>query len=304
MTATGTLATNEARIRRARRADKLRPYLVIAPAMLLIAAVSFSPLGYAIVQSLHRSDYLDLGRFVALENYDIFLLSGAGIRRVQNSLIFVLGSLALAMPLGFLLAVLLNRPMPLRNLFRTILILPWLISNTVAAILWMWIVNADFGPLAHLASLVGIEMANPLANQGWAMAAVILCNVWASYPLVMVFVLASLQTVPTDVYEAARIDGARGWQRFWYVTFPLVRNTTLVTLVLTTLHTFNNVTFVLIMTGGGPVGSTDMMAFQVFLEGFKFFRMGVASAGAIVIFAINIAFTIAYMRILKGADDS
>lgn len=288
---------------RRRNFDAARPYLLLAPALLLIAAVSFSPLGYAVVQSLHRSDYMQLGTFIGLENYQRFLFSAAGLNRALNSLVFVLGSLALAMPLGFGLALVLNRELPLRGVFRTLLILPWLISNTVAALLWVWILNAQFGPLAHLASLFGIGMTNPLTSQGWAMPAIILCNVWGAYPLIMVFVLASLQTVPQDLQEAARIDGANGWQRFWHVTFPLVRNTTLVSLVLTTLNTFNNVTIVLIMTGGGPVSATDVMAFRVFEEGFKFYRMGFASAGAIIIFAINIAFTIAYMRILRGGED-
>jgi ABC-type sugar transport system permease subunit len=116
----------------------------------------------------------------------------------------------------------------------------------------------------------------------------------------MVFVLAALQTIPTELQEAARIDGASGWQRFRHVIFPLVRNTTLVTLVLTTLHTFNGVSIVLIMTGGGPVGATDVMALRVFEEGFKFYRMGLATAGAVVIFGLNIVFTVAYMRVLRG----
>jgi len=292
-----------AAVPRRRRGQKLRPYLLLAPALALIAAVSFSPLGYAIIQSLHRSDYLDLGEFVGLANYVRFLLSDAGLNRALNSFYFVAGTLLLTMPLGFALALVLNRAIPFRNFFRTILILPWLVSNIVAALLWLWILNAQFGPISHLASGVGIAMANPLTSQSWAMPAVIVANAWGSYPLVMVFVLASLQTVPQDLQEAGRIDGANGWQRFWYITFPLVRNTTLVALVLTTLQTFNNVTIVLIMTGGGPVGATDVMAFRVFEEAFKYFRMGFASAGAMIIFAINIVFTIAYMRILRGPDD-
>ncbi len=290
-------------IRRSWR-KRLRPYCLIAPAFLLIAAVSFSPLGYAILQSLYRSQYMDLGEFVGLANYHRFLFTDAGVNRAINSLVFVLGTLALAMPLGFGLALVLNRRVPFQGFFRTVLILPWLVSNTVAALLWAWILNVQFGPVAHLFSSFGVAMANPLSSQTGAMPAIIVANVWGSFPLVMVFVLAALQTVPQDLYEAARIDGAGGWQRFWHVTFPLVRNTTLVTLVLTTLHTFNGVTIVLIMTGGGPVGTTDVMAFRVFEEGFKFFRMGFASAGAMIIFTLNIAFTIAYMRVLRGQENA
>lgn len=284
----------------ARLMRRAQPYLLMAPALLLVAAVSLLPLIDAVVQSLHRSNYLELGTWVGLQNYERFLLSQSGMERAWNSLVFVLGSLAVAMPLGFALALLLNLPLRARGLIRTLLILPWLVSNTVAALLWAWLLSAQFGPIAPLVSALGATMPNPMTSQSLAMPAIILCNAWGSYPLVMVFVLAALQTIPTELHEAAKIDGATGWQRFRHIIFPLVRNTTLVTLVLTTLHTFNGVSIVLIMTGGGPVGATDVMALRVFEEGFKFYRMGLATAGAVIIFGLNILFTVAYMRVLRG----
>ncbi len=279
---------------------RVHPYLLMAPALLLVAAVSFLPLGQAITQSLHRSNFLDLGEFVGLLNYQRFLFSEAGVARAWNSLVFVIGSLFVAMPLGFGLALLLNLPLRARWLLRTVLILPWLVSNTVAALLWAWLLSAHFGPIAPVFAMFGVVMPNPLTSETLAMPALILCNAWGAYPLIMVFVLAALQTIPSELQEAARIDGASSWQRFRYIVFPLVRNTTLVTLVLTTLHTFNGVSIVLIMTGGGPVGVTDVMALRVFEEGFKFYRMGLATAGAVVIFALSIVFTIVYMRVLRG----
>jgi ABC-type sugar transport system permease subunit len=235
-----------------------------------------------------------------MANFQRFLLSPAGQARAWNSFVLVAGALTVAMPLGFGLAILLDLPLKARSLIRTLLIVPWLVSNTVAALLWAWLLNAQFGPVADGLRAVGIVMPNLLTSPTWAMPALILCNAWGAYPLVMVFTLSALQTIPKDVYEAARMDGARRWQRFVNVTFPLVRNTTLVTMVLTTLHCFNGVTIVLIMTGGGPLDATDVMALRVFEEGFKFHRMGLASAGAVIIFAINICFTIAYMRVLKN----
>ncbi len=278
----------------------LRPYLWLAPALALVVAVSFWPLGYALLQSLHRSDYLDLGTYVGLENFSRFMLSEAGLERAWNSFVLVVGTLAISMPMGFGLALLLDRPISGRNIIRTILILPWLVSNTVAALLWAWLLNAQFGPIAQAFSGIGVAMPNLLTNPTWAMPALIVCNAWGSFPLVMVFVLSALQTIPKEVNEAARMDGARRLQRFRHITFPLVRNTTLVTLVLTTLHCFNGVTIVLIMTGGGPFGTTDVMALRVFEEGFKFHRMGLATAGATIIFAINVFFTVTYMRLLKN----
>lgn len=277
----------------------LRPYLWLAPALVLVIAVSFWPLGYALVQSVYRSNYLDLGTFTGTSNFARFLFSEAGMARAWNSFVLVAGTLAIALPLGFGLALLLNLPLRGRNLIRTLLILPWLVSNTVAALLWAWLLNAQFGPVADSLAKLGIAMPNVLTSPTWAMPALIICNAWGSFPLVMVFTLSALQTIPKEIYEAARMDGASRWQRFANVTFPLVRNTTLVTVVLTTLHCFNGVTIVLIMTGGGPLDATDVMALRVFEEGFKFHRMGIASAGAVIIFATNVLFTIAYMRVLK-----
>ena len=114
--------------------------------------------------------------------------------------------------------------------------------------------------------------------------------------------LAALQTVPNELVEASHIDGANTWQRFVHITFPHVKSTLLVALVLTTLNTFNHVTMVLVMTGGGPIGTTETLSLRVFLEAFKYYRMGTASAGAVVIFCVNILFAIVYARILREGD--
>ncbi len=289
-----------ARPRRQKLGRRLLPYAFFLPAFGLVAAVSFIPLGYAIQQSFHAAEYLGMGRFVGLDNYTRFFSDGRGFENLLRALFFVAGSVALALPLGFALACVLNQPIRFRGLFRTILILPWLVSNLVVALLWAWLLNGQFGPIAYLVSQFGGQMPNAVTSPALAMPALILANVWHSYPLVMVFVLAALQTVPAELYEAARIDGASSWQRFRLITLPMVRNTTLVVLVLTTLHTFNNVTMVFIMTGGGPVGTTETLALRVFLEEFKYHQTGIASAAAVVIFSLNLLFSLVYVRVLRG----
>jgi ABC-type sugar transport system permease subunit len=144
-------------------------------------------------------------------------------------------------------------------------------------------------------------MPNAVTSPAYAMPALIVANVWHSYPLVMVFVLAALQTVPAELYEAARIDGASAWQRFRLITLPMVRNTTLVVLVLTTLHTFNNVTMVFIMTGGGR-GSTEDLGASGLPREFKYYQTGIASAAAVVIFSLNLLFSLAYVRVLRATS--
>ena len=275
------------------------PYLMFAPAFILIAGVSFVPIGYAIVQSFFRSSTLELGHYVGLRNYSDFFFTRDGIGSLENSLIFVAGTVALAVPLGVALALVLNRPIPFRSFFRVILILPWLVSNLVGALLWAWIGNPQYGLVPYLLSTFGIVMPNIITDPAAAMTSVIVASVWASTPLVMVFVLAALQSIPSDLIEAARIDGASGWRRFWRITLPMVRNTTMMALVLTSLHAFKSVEIILVMTGGGPNGATETMATKVFHEAFTLLRIGVGSAGAAAIFVLNLMFTMAFVRVLR-----
>jgi multiple sugar transport system permease protein len=275
------------------------PYAFVLPSLGLVAAVSFFPLGFALVQSVFRSDYLELGRYIGSENFTDFVYGRGGADFVWNSLVYCSGTVAIAVPLGFGLALAMNGEFAGRDFFRTVLVLPWLVSNLVAALLWGWLANPQYSPLVGSFRALGLATPDFITNSWVAMTAVIICNAWASYPLVMVLVLAALQTVPAELLESAEMDGADGFQRFRYVTLPIISGTTLVALVLTTLHAFKNVEIILIMTGGGPVGATGTMALRVFQEGFQFFRMGVASAGAVVVFATNVVFTLAFMRILR-----
>lgn len=286
--------------RRPKWGRALLPYGFFLPAFLLVGAVSFIPLGYAIQQSFHAADYMGMGKFVGADNYTQFLGDGRGWLNLWRAFLFVAGSVVLAVPLGFGLACALNRPIRFRGFFRTILILPWLVSNLVVALLWAWLLNGHFGPIAYLVAQLGGTLPNAVTSPDLAMPALVVANVWHSYPLVMIFVLAALQTVPAELYEAARIDGASAWNRFRLITLPIVRNTTLVVLVLTTLHTFNNVTMVFIMTGGGPVGTTETLALRVFPEEFKYYQTGIASAAAVIIFALNLLFSLVYIRVLRG----
>ena len=276
------------------------PYLAFAPALILIACVSFIPIGYAIVQSFFRSSTLQLGRFVGLRNYNDFFFTGDGFGSFENSLIFVAGTVVLAVPLGIALALVLNKPIPFRGFFRVVLILPWLVSNLVGALLWAWIGNPQYGFVPYLLGKIGVTMPNIITDPTAAMGSVIIASVWASTPLVMVFVLAALQSIPADLIEAARMDGASPWRRLWRVTLPMIRNTTLMALVLTSLHAFKSVEIILVMTSGGPNGATETMATKIFHEAFTLIRIGVGSAGAVTIFVLNLLFTMAFVRVLKS----
>jgi multiple sugar transport system permease protein len=273
--------------------------LFLAPSLLLVVAVTFYPIIYAIRVSLYDTFYLNTTKFVGLQHYVRFLWDVAGQRNLWNSFVYTLGSLAIAIPFGLALALLLNMPIRFRTLFRTLIIVPWIVSQVVTALLWGWLLNPQFGPINYFIREWFGASFDFLGNVGSAMATLILTNVWQSFPYAMLLLLAALQTIPNEMHEAAKVDGANAWQRFWRITLPLIRNTLLITIIMLSLHYFNMVTLIFILTGGGPVGVTEVLSLRVFREAFSFYHMGFASAVAVYIFIFNIVFSLLYFKILR-----
>lgn len=278
----------------------LQPYLFMAPAILLVLAVSFYPVLFAFRRSLYATRYMELGRFIGLANYVQFLLRGSGWHNITNSIAYTVGSLCAALPLGFVLALILNQPLPCRAAIRTVLILPWIVSQTIVALLWGWLLNPNYGPVSYLVGALSRQRLDIYGTPDWAMFGVVLANMWHSYAFPMVLLLAALQTIPPEVIEAARVDGARPWSIFWRITLPLVRPTLLITAIMLTLHYFNMVTLVFTLTGGGPVGATETLSVRVFNEAFVFQNLGFASMVGVIIFLLNLVFSLSYIRVLRS----
>jgi multiple sugar transport system permease protein len=272
----------------------------LAPAFLYVLAVTFYPAFYAVQVSLHDTQYFTVGNFVGWKHYLRFFTEPEGLNNIAKSLIYMGASVGIAMPLGLLLAVQLNKPIWLRTFFRGAIIVPWLISQIATALLWGWLVNPQYGPVPYLLLQASGVQLGFLADPWQAMGTLVLANVWRSFPLPTLLFLAALQAVPQDILDAAVVDGATGWRRFWYVIFPILRNTTLVAFILLTLHYFNMVTLPMVLTGGGPIGATDVMTLRIFREGFSFYRLDFASAVAITVFAMNLVFSLVYLRVLRA----
>ena len=275
------------------------PAVFIAPAIVAVFLVSIYPIFDAAVLSLFQTRYAEKLRFVGAANY-VALWNDASIwASAGKSLIYTGASLALVLPLSLGLAMLLNSAIPLRSTARTIIVLPWVVSQTVVALLWAWLLNADFGPIAYAAqSLTGSRPAL-LASPVGAMAALIVVNVWASYPQATLLLLAAIQTVPGELHEAAHIDGASAWKRFRFVTLPLIKPTLQVVLIQLTLLYFNMVTLVFTLTGGGPLAATDTLALRVLKISFEDWNLGRGAALGLVITAINFAMSALYVRALR-----
>lgn len=277
------------------RRPKLRPYLMLLPAVALMVAVMVGPLIYSVVVSLYQTNYLKLGRFIGLANYLRFWHDGSAF--VRNMLVFVFGSLVIVLPLSMLLALCLNRGLRFTRLFRTVLLLPWAVSQVVTALVWVWLLDTDHSPLNWaLTQLTGAPV-NFLGAPAPAMIALVLASVWQSFGYPTLLNLAALQTVPGEVMEAARIDGCGRWRMFTAITLPLIKHSVLVAVLMMSIHYVNMVTIPLVLTGGGPAGATEVVSLAVYREAFEFNRYGYASAIAIYMLLFNVVFSLLYIRL-------
>jgi ABC-type sugar transport system permease subunit len=241
-------------------------------------------------------------KFVGAANFVALWNDPSTWNAARNSLVFTGASLALAIPLSLGLALLLNASIPFKSAARTLVILPWVVSQTVVALLWAWLLNADYGPVVYAWQQVTGQRPAMLAAPLGAMVALVIVNVWASYPQATLLLLAAVQTIPKELHEAAHVDGASAWQRFRYVTLPQIRPTLAVVLIQLTLLYFNMVTLIFTLTGGGPLASTETLAVRVLKTSFEDWNIGRGAALGLVITALNFLFTAVYVRALRGNE--
>lgn len=240
-------------------------------------------------------------RWVGLDNYVQALTNPDYLAALAHSTYFTVGSVGLEMILGVLVALLLHQPFRGQKFARALLILPWAIPTIVNAVMWRWIYNPEFGALNALLSQTHLipEYRSWLGEPGLAMNMVILADVWKNYPLVALIALAALQGVPEDVYEAASLDGANAWTRFWHLTFPAIVGPLSVALVLRTIEAFKVFDIVFVMTHGGPADTTKTASFYVYQESFTYLRAGSGAAYAYIVVLISMLLIAAYMWLLR-----
>lgn len=285
------------------REEKVLSFLFLAPAVLLIVCMTLIPILYAFNTSLHATQYAEIKEFVGLQYYMEILGSSKGWKSIFNSITYVLMSLALVIPLGVITAVLLNRKIKGRTGIRTLIIIPWVLSQTVTALLFKWLLNSNYGPVSYLWYSVTGQKIDFFNTAAAAKVTVVLANVWNSFPIVLILVLAALQGISRDVYEAAQVDGAAKLQTFFKITLPLLKPTILTAIVLQSMEYFNMVTLIYTLTSGGPFDATQTMSVLAFKEGFDYWHLGYGSASSIIILVLNMLFSLIYMKILRKKDD-
>jgi multiple sugar transport system permease protein len=219
---------------------------------------------------------------------------------VRVTVIYTVGVVFGSYIVGLLCALLLNRPFRGRALARTLIIIPWAIPNVVTVLIWNWMLDANYGVVNYLLQTFHLieENLRWRAMPDLAQISVTGVTVWTTYPVALVMLLAGLQAIPRDLYEAASVDGATAWQRFWHITWPGLAPVNIVLILLLSLMAFTRVvTIIYLMTAGGPAGATETLPIQTYLQAFKFFRMGYASAVGTVVLVIAVLFSIVYLYV-------
>jgi multiple sugar transport system permease protein len=281
---------------------QIYPYLLIAPALSVFALVLVYPFVDGVWISFFQDTLMSQSRpFVGLDNYRaVFQIPQFGtVLRV--SLTWAIGSVVGEAILGMLVALMLNRAFRGRGVLRGLLVVPWVMPAVVTAVIWRWLYHSEFGVVNQVFGPLGLfpDKENWLGDPNTALWAVMVANIWRGFPFWMIMTLAGLQAIEPELYEAARVDGARGWQLFRYITLPNLRIVLTITSILSFVGNFNNFTLVYALTEGGPVDSTKILPIFIWETAFKFTRFGEAAALA-TFFALLMAIAIlVYARALR-----
>ena len=274
------------------------PGLFLAPAAVTLGAVALFPALAVLWLSLEeRSPLLAAARFVGFDNYTRLIADARFWNALANTVYFSALSVALEVLLGLLIALLLARAFRGRALLYSIILLPWAIPTVVSARLWEWLYNADYGVLNYL---LGTHV-NWLGSPGWALHAAFLMDVWKASPFVALLLIAGLQTIPRELYQAAALDGAGAWTTFRRITLPLLVPLLLVVLVFRTIDAFRVFDAIYVLTGGGPANSTETVSIYAYKVLFQALEFGYGSAVAVSVLAVVALLTAIYARLLRGS---
>jgi len=253
------------------------------------------PLLLSLYYSFTEYNLLQSPKWVGLQNYRSLPEDTHYVNAVGNTVYFVVFSVPLGVLTAFIIAFLLNQQLRLRVLLRMIFYIPIVVPISATAILWMWIFNSNWGLLNNLLDLVGINGPSWLGSPTWSKPSLIIMQLWLVGGSVLIF-LAALQDVPRALYDAAMVDGANALRRVWHVTIPMVTPAILFSLLTGMIAAFQTFANAWIMTDGGPIRSTEFYVLYLYDNGFRFFRMGYASAMAWILFGVVVVVTVILFR--------
>ncbi|RMF88611.1 MAG: sugar ABC transporter permease [Nitrospinota bacterium] len=284
--------------------EQVLGYLVIAPALLLLLVLVAYPFFIAIGLSLQNKVIGKPGTFVGLKNFWTLLDSQIFRQTLQNSFVFTFSSVTLKVVFGMILALLLNRSIRGQKFFRGAILLPWIVPTALSTLAFLWIFDATYSIINWVLLRLGIIKQGILwlGKPHWAMLSVIIVNTWRGMPFFAISILAGLVSIPQELYEAAKTDGAGPLTQFWYITLPLLKPVLMIVILFSTIFTFSDFNIVYVLTRGGPTNSTHLFATYAYQTGLVTARIGEGAAISLFLFPVLVVVVFFQLRLLRREE--
>jgi multiple sugar transport system permease protein len=279
-----------------RRRQRPRPWLWFAPVVVLLLTVTLYPTALVVWISVQKTRYYAIEGFVGLANYAAVLSSAEFLQLSRNSLIYVLSTLAVVLPVGLVSALLLQSLGRLGIALRVALLVPWTLSMAVVGVFWLWILNPSYGLIRFGLESIGVEPGLMLGDPGLALWLMVLVTAWWSFSYAMVMMSAAVQSVPRELQEAVSIDGGGRFASFVHVTWPHIAPTLGSTALALSIVYLTLITLIIVLTGGGPIGATSTWSFAVFRGTVQSVNIAPAAVLSVVVLIVNLALGYGYIR--------
>jgi multiple sugar transport system permease protein len=272
------------------------------PSLILLLLINLYPLLFAALQSVRNGTLIKTGTFIGLENYVNVLTDPAFWHAALFTLIFTIVGVFGSWTVGLALAMLLRTKIPAGPVFKVLLLLPWVVPVVVSATSWNWLVATPQSPLPRIAEALGFGNVLFLSDPLLAQITVCVFKVWISFPFMMMMMSSALTSVDVNVYEAAKVDGATGWQAFQHITMPLISRSTYISWILMTIFCVNDFPSVFLLTGGGPVNATTTLVVLAYRTVFQDFQTGPGVAIAFLMTAVLVVVSVVLYRQIKKVN--
>jgi multiple sugar transport system permease protein len=270
--------------------------VTLFPAVILIGVYIFLPLFYSLYLSFFRTRLFEAAGFAGLDQYATLFTDEVFWIALINTLTYTAASVTFTLVLGLASALLLHRPLVGRDLFRTVMFIPYIIPYAAYALLWYWLFDPRYGLVNYLLSFIGVGAIPWLKSSHWVIPAFVLMSVWKRLGFAMVVFLAGLQTIPSELYDAAIMDGAGAWQKFRHITLPMLSPITLFIAVISLIYSLQLFVEPLVMTHGGPGDSSQSLSYLLYEQGYSYLNVGSASVNAVVLSALTFLLSLVLLR--------
>jgi len=276
---------------------KVRPYLMITPALIIFILFAIYPIGYMIYLSFHNWDLISpIKEFVGLNNFKELLQDELFLQVIKNSVIYMIVTVSGTMIIGVLLGVFLSKDTKINRILQSVTFAPYIVSLVSVAFIWKWIMDTDYGLLNYFLNLIGVSNVDWLNNTNLALISVSVISIWKSLGYNALIILAGLKAIPRYIYEAAELDETKPIKVFFKITLPMISPSLFFLAIMNIIASFKVFETIALVTGGGPMNSTNTLVFYIYEYGFKFNKIGYASAAGVILFIIIAILTFLYFK--------